>query len=109
MRCELGLPQPPMDFPSAEVDCKMKCMQIAAAHDPVFSPLVGFLTPDVAKRIVDFRIDEATQKRLDEWADSASEGRLSAEDQSEYEILIDKLDMLATLKSLARQALQNQP
>lgn len=84
-------------------------MQVAATPDPVFSPLVGFLTPEVAKRIVDFRIDDNTQKRLDDWADLASEGRLSNEDRMEYEILIDKLDTLAVLKSLARQALKNQP
>jgi hypothetical protein len=82
-------------------------MQISPSIDPVFAPIIGCFTHDVAARILEIRLDELTQEKMDNWAKQANEGLLSEVDRVEYERLIDKLDTLGLLKSLARQALKN--
>lgn len=81
-------------------------MQTFTAVDPIFAPIVGCFTHDVATRILEIRLDDATQKRMDQWARQANEGQLADSDRAEYERLINKLDTLALFKSLARQALK---
>jgi hypothetical protein len=82
-------------------------MSISPSLDPVFAPIVGCFTRDVAARILDIQLDELTQEKMDRWASQANEGSLSEADRAEYERLIDKIDTLGLLKSLARQALKN--
>lgn len=85
----------------------MMDMQASTTIDPVFAPIVGCFTRDVAARILEVRLDDSTQTKMDQWAKQANEGLLTETDRMEYERLIDKLDTLGLLKSLARQALKN--
>ena len=49
----------------------------------LLEPLASCLTPEVAQQVVALRADPEVQARLDDLADKANEGRLSAEESQE--------------------------
>lgn len=73
--------------------------------DRILDPLADCLTREVAARILEVRLDPDIQARADELAAKANEGELTAGDRAEYELLIEKADLLGVFKSLARQVL----
>lgn len=73
--------------------------------DRILDPLADCLTREVAARILEVRLEPDIQARVDELAAKANEGELTAEDRAEYELLIEKADLLGVFKSLARQVL----
>ena len=77
--------------------------------DRILDPFTECLTPDVAQRIVNLRADFQTQARLDELADKANEGQLSALEKAEYDRFRDAFHFVTILQSKARQLLQRQP
>ena len=64
------------------------------------------LTPEVSRRVVDFRPGDELQSRLEELRGRANEGTLSDDDRAEYEQFIETLDLLALLKLRARAVLE---
>ena len=73
--------------------------------DRILDPLADCFTDEVAARILEVRLDPDIQSRIAELAAKANEGELSNEERAEYELLIDKADLLGIFKSLARQVL----
>jgi hypothetical protein len=65
-------------------------------------PVTSLLTPEVARRIVDFRADAQTQARLDELAEKCNEGQLTAEERTEYEGYVRAIDLITVLQLKAR-------
>lgn len=70
-------------------------------------PLAACFTPDVARRIVDFRPDASAERRLDELRGKANEGTLSDQERTEYEEFVDTLDFIVALKGQARRTLKS--
>ncbi|MCE9546699.1 MAG: hypothetical protein K8T25_14560 [Planctomycetia bacterium] len=68
-------------------------------------PLSQCLTPDVARRIVDYRPDERTQERLDYLRTRANDGLLSEAERAEYQEFVETLDFVGLLKDSARALL----
>ena len=64
------------------------------------------LTPDVARRLVSLKPDQALTNRVLELGSKANEGLLTAEERAEYEAYISANDILAILQAQARQVLQ---
>ena len=73
--------------------------------DRILDPLAECLTREVATRILEVRLDQDIQARVDQLAAKANEGGLTAEERVEYEAVIEKADLLGIFKSLARQVL----
>lgn len=74
--------------------------------DRVLDPFTHCLTPEVARRIADLRADQATQTRVDELADKATEGRLSDAERVEYEAYRSAFHFVTVLQSKARMLLK---
>ena len=53
---------------------------------------------DSARRVVEFRVDEHIQERIDQLAAEANEGTLDAQGRSEYEALVNASDFVSILK-----------
>lgn len=73
--------------------------------DRLLEPLVECLTPEAARRIVDFRVDAQTQQRLDEWAEKSNEGQLTPGEKQEYRSFVAALDFVGVMQAKARQSL----
>jgi hypothetical protein len=76
--------------------------------EQVLDPFVDCLTPEAAEKIVALRAEPAVQMRLDELADGANEGTLTAEEWAEYEKFRATFHMVSLLQSKARQFLAAQ-
>jgi hypothetical protein len=73
--------------------------------EQVLDPFVDCLTPEAARKIVALRADPAVQVRLDELAERANEGSLTADERAEYEKFRATFHMITLLQSKARRLL----
>ena len=73
--------------------------------DRFLDPLSERFTPAMARRIVDFRADAATRARVEELADTCSEGRLSPAERREYAAAVRAINLISILQSKARVVL----
>jgi hypothetical protein len=71
--------------------------------DGLLDPLSRCLDAESARRVAEFRISPAVQERIDTLAARANEGSLGDEEYAEYEAAINAADLIAILKSKARQ------
>lgn len=67
------------------------------------------LTPDVLKRIVNFRVNDLTQQRIDELADKCNDGTLTPEEHVEYESYVSFFNWMTLIQVKARTHLKNRP
>jgi hypothetical protein len=81
-------------------------MTRANVLDCLLDPFGAFLTPEVARRLVDFRVDEQTQARIDELADKCNEGQLTSAEREEYDTYISVIDFITVLQAKARTVLE---
>lgn len=73
--------------------------------DRMLDPLSDFLTPALARRLVKFRANAATQARVQELADKCSEGELTPAERREYAAYVRAIHVISVLQSKARMAL----
>jgi len=74
----------------------------------MLEPLTACLTPEVAQRIVDLRLDDpSTLQRLEYLREKANEGTLTDPEQVEYEGFVEGNDLLMLIKDQARSVLQH--
>jgi len=81
-------------------------MSTTELFDQVLDPFVDCLTVESARKIASLRAEPAVQSRLDELADRANEGTLSAQDRADYEELLAAFHVISRLQSKARQFLK---
>jgi hypothetical protein len=74
--------------------------------DRFLDPVRDILTPDVARAIADLRVDASTQQLIEDLADRHHEGRLSPDELTEYEALVNGANVMAVLQAKARSALK---
>lgn len=80
-------------------------MQVSAvkAFDRILDP---FITLEVARQLVAYRADEATQARIDELAEKCNEGLLTTAERAEYKEFVSAIDILSILQVKARRVLR---
>jgi hypothetical protein len=74
----------------------------ATTFDRLLDPLTDCLTPEVARRILNLKIEPPLQSRMDELADKANEGTLTPSEAQEYREYVDGIDFIAIFKAKAR-------
>lgn len=78
-----------------------------AVLDRFLEPIRQCLTPEQARALVSFRVDAATQAKIDELARKGSEGELTDEERTRYEAFVDAADFIAILQAEARELLRD--
>ena len=73
--------------------------------DRLLDPIGSYFTPEVAKRLVRFRADAKTQRRLDRLAEKNREGKLRSSEREEYDTYITAIDFITVLQAKARSVL----
>ena len=69
--------------------------------DCLMDPLADILTPEVARRLVRYRLDTRAQARLDKLARKCNEGQLSDQERRQYETYVQTIDFIAILQAKA--------
>jgi hypothetical protein len=77
--------------------------------DRLLNPVRDVLTPEVAQAISDLRADAATQERLDDLAERHHQGQLSTEELTEYQALVNGINLISVLQAKARSVLKPGP
>lgn len=80
-------------------------MATVSSLDNFLDPTNGWLTPTVAKQIVDWRPDALICRRIEELGRKADEGSLTPDEDAEYRNYIDEGDVIALLQAKARRLL----
>ena len=78
----------------------------APVLERLFDPLGRILTPEVARKLVDYRFDAKAQARIDKLARKCNEGQLSEYERREYETYVQTIDFIAILQAKARALLK---
>ena len=81
-------------------------MSAAVGVESLLEPLSRCLDAESARRVIDYSVDSRVQARIDELAERANEGLLSATEYSEYEAFINAADFISILKRKAEQHLR---
>ena len=83
-------------------------MSVAETLDRVLDPVADCLSPEVARAIVGLRADPAVQAKMDVLAEKNTAGRLTPEERSELEGLVQVGNLIAVLQAKSRRYLQRQ-
>jgi hypothetical protein len=81
-------------------------MTTLSVSDRMLRPVTDCFTTEVARRIVDARLDVDTQARIDELAAKANRGTLTEEERREYAEFVEYIDLVGIIKAKARLLLQ---
>jgi len=68
-------------------------------------PMAEVFTPELARKLAHLRADAESQARVDELADKANNGTLTAEEDREYKRYVEAADIIAIIQSKARRFL----
>ena len=68
--------------------------------------LDSLFTPELTEQILHLSLPEGADERLADLRQKANDGRITAEEQAEYEQFVDTLDMLGELRATAQEAAQ---
>jgi hypothetical protein len=85
--------------------CYTGYMSIGEILNGILDPITECLTAQAARKILDFHPDAATQNRVDALAAMADAGRLSDAERAEYHDYVEAFDLVAFMKSKAREVL----
>jgi len=83
----------------------MKKSKHKLALDRLLSPLGDCLTLESARRLLSLKADSKLQAHMQKLATRHTEGRLTAEEESDYGDYVSYVTFVAILKSKARQLL----
>ena len=78
----------------------------APVLDLLLEPLDEMLTPEVAQKLVNYRVVEKARKRIDRLARKCTEGRLTEDERREYETYVQTIDFIAILQAKSRAILR---
>jgi len=79
------------------------------AFDRGVGPVLQLLLPDRAQAVLDFRPDPGLQARIEELAEKATEGELTAQERAEYEGYVRANKFIAILRRQARRIVGAEP
>lgn len=71
----------------------------------MLQPITDCLTPEVARRVVEAKLDPATQTLIDELANKANRGCLSDDERAQYAEFVEYIDIVGIFKAKARSVL----
>jgi hypothetical protein len=83
-------------------------MSVTGYLDRLLEPVTEIFTPEIARKIADFRADPELQNHIDELRQKANEGTLTSEEESEYKDFVEALDVLSIIQAKARQFLSHE-
>ena len=78
----------------------------APVLDRLLAPFSEILSPEVARKLVNYRFDAKAQARIDKLARKCNDGELSEEERREYETYVHTIDFIAILQAKARSLLK---
>jgi hypothetical protein len=84
----------------------MNLMATSTLLERMVDPISRALTPEAAEEIVNLRVDQEAQQRIDVLADKCNEGTLTPDERAEYQEFVSYFNILTVLQARARSFLE---
>jgi hypothetical protein len=78
-------------------------METLSALDQLFNPATGWLTPQSAQKLADWKMSDELRRRIEELGHKANFGTLNEEEDAEYRAYLDDAEIISILQSKARR------
>jgi hypothetical protein len=78
-------------------------MATLGALDELLNPATGWLTPQSAQRLVDWKLSDELRNRIEELGAKANRGLLTPEEDAEYRAYLDDAELISLLQAKARR------
>jgi hypothetical protein len=78
-------------------------MVTLSAVDPLLSPSTGWLTPQAAQKLVDWKVSDVSQARIEELGRKANRGILTEDEDAEYRAYLDDAEVICLMQAKARR------
>jgi hypothetical protein len=76
---------------------------MVSALDQLMNPASGWLTPQSAQTLIDWKVGDELRSRIEELGLKANLGQLSEVEDSEYRAYLDDAEMISLLQAKARR------
>ena len=80
-----------------------------AVLSELLEPVGQMMPVDFARKLAALRASPEVQAKIDDLADRSNEGKLTAEEQAEYLVYVDAIDVISILQAKARSVIARQP
>lgn len=77
--------------------------------DRFLEPMSEAFTPEMARTIVELRVDPALQIRIERLRAMSNEGTLTPEEDAEYKDFVESVDVISIIQAKARRFLARHP
>ncbi len=74
-----------------------------SALDQFLNPTSGWMTPQSAQKLVDWKVSDELRKRVEELGRKANLGQLTVEEDAEYRVYLDDAEMISLMQAKARR------
>ena len=78
-------------------------MITTSALDQLLDPDSGWLTPQAAQKLVDWKVSAELRARIEELGEKANRGTLSDEEDVEYRTYLDDAEVISLMQAKARR------
>ena len=73
------------------------------ALDQLLDPAAGWLTPQSAQKLVDWKVSDELRERIEALGRKANLGTLSEEEDAEYRTYLDDAEVISLMQAKARR------
>lgn len=84
-------------------------MSIVSYLDRFLDPVTDAFTPEVARTVINLRVDGETESRIAVLRAKAHEGTLTSDEDVEYKDFVEAVDIVSIIQSKARKFLSRHP
>ncbi len=78
-------------------------METLSALDQLFNPAAGWLTPQAAQKLADWKVSDELRRRVEELGRKANIGTLTDDEDVEYRAYLDDAEVISLLQAKARR------
>ena len=78
-------------------------MATLSALDQLLNPSAGWLTPQSAQKLVDWKVSDEVCERVEELGRKANLGTLTEEEDAEYRAYLDDAEVISLMQAKARR------
>ena len=78
-------------------------MTTLSALDQLLDPAAGWLTPQSAQKLVDWKVSDELRERIETLGRKANLGTLSDEEDAEYRTYLDDAEVISLMQAKARR------
>lgn len=73
------------------------------ALDQLLNPSAGWLTPQSAQKLIDWKVSDEVRQRVEELGRKANLGTLTEEEDAEYRAYLDDAELISLMQAKARR------